>query len=102
MDEDNDEDNDEDSEVIVKTSKNGLLCVHQTDFQQRLPLRYGNELSPLDAAYKTTKYSLALFFLVVKANANYQIVGSFVVQSETSESIAEALRVISGWNPSLC
>ena len=57
-----DEDNDEDSEVTVKTSKNGLLFVHQTDFQQRLLLRYGNELSLLDATYKTTKYSLALFF----------------------------------------
>lgn len=97
---DEDDDEDEDSEVTVKTSRNGLLFVHQTECQQRLLFRYGNELSLLDATYKTTKYSLALFFLVVKANVNYQIVGSFVVQSETSESIAEALRVISGWNPS--
>ena len=43
-----------------------------------------------------TKYSLALFFLVV--NVNYQVVGSFVLQSETLYTITEALKVIKGWN----
>ena len=95
-----DDDDDDENEVILPISKNGLLFVHQTDSQRRLLLRYGNELSMLDATYKTTKYSLALFFLVVKTNVNYQIVGSFVLQSETSESIAEALKVISDWNAS--
>ena len=99
-DDDMEDNNDDDDEVTLPTSKNGLLFVHQTDNQRRLLLRYGNELSMLDATYKTTKYSLALFFLVVKTNVNYQIVGSFVLQSETSESIAEALKVISDWNAS--
>ena len=99
-DDDMDDDDDDDDEVTLPTSKNSLLFVHQTDNQRRLLLKYGNELSMLDATYKTTKYSLALFFLVVKTNVNYQIVGSFVLQSETSESIAEALKVICDWNAS--
>ena len=44
----------------------------------------------LDTTYNTTKYSLPLFFVVVKINVDYQIVGSFVIQSETSDSIYEA------------
>ena len=36
----------------------------------------------LDATYKTTRYSLPLFFVVVKTNIDYQIVGSCIVQSE--------------------
>ena len=94
------EDNEEedDNEDILPKSTNGLLFVHQTNNQKRLLQRYGNELSLLDATYKTTKYSLALFFLVVKTNVNYHILGSFVVQSETFQSIAEALKVIKDWN----
>ena len=38
------------------------------------------------------------FFLVVKTNVNYQVAGSFVLQSETSHAITEALEVIKGWN----
>ena len=59
---------------------------------------YGNELSLLDATYRTTKYALPLFFLVVKTNIDYQIVGSFVLQSEASPEIERVLRVIAGWN----
>ena len=70
------EDNEEedDNEDILPKSTNGLLFVHQTNNQKRLLQRYGNELSLLDATYKTTKYTLALFFLVAKTNVNYQIV----------------------------
>ena len=53
----------------------------------------------LDATYKTTRYSLPLFFVVVKTNVDYQIVGSFVIQSETTDSIYEALSVLKSWNP---
>ena len=52
----------------------------------------------LDATYKTTRYSLPLFFVVVKTNVDYQIVGSFVVQSETTDTIFEALSVLKSWN----
>ena len=77
----------EDDEQIVRTSTKELLFVPQTRDQKRLLERYGNEICMLDATYKTTRYSLPLFFVVVKNNVDYQIVGSFVVQSETAVAI---------------
>ena len=97
----NDDDNDSKEEVVeVDSGKAGLLFVHQTKWQRRLLNRYGNELSLLDATYCATKYALPLFFLVVKTNVDYQVVGSFVLQSEAStNNIEKALKVISDWNP---
>lgn len=95
---DDDDDDDDDDNIVLPESTNGLLFVHQTENQKRLLQRCGNELTLLDATYKTTKYSLALFFLVVKTNVSYQVVSSFVLQSETSQAITEALQVIKSWN----
>ena len=75
------------------------MFVHQTKFQRRLLGRYGNSICLLYAAYKTTKYSLLLLFVVVKTNVNYQVVASFLLQDETTAAIAEALSVIKIWNP---
>ena len=61
--------------------------------------RYGNEMILLDATYKTTRYALPLFFMVVKTNVDYQIVASFVAENKTQEAITEALEVIKSWNP---
>ena len=61
--------------------------------------RYGNEIMLVDATYKTMRYELPLFFLVVKTNVNYVVVGSFVTQNETTTSIKEALRMFRDWNP---
>lgn len=52
-----------------------LLYVHQEKWQQRLMVKYGNEISLLDATYKTTNYSLPLFFVCVKTNSGYAVVG---------------------------
>lgn len=76
-----------------------MLFVHQTAWQQRLLRLYGNDICLLDATYKTTRYALPLFFLAVKTNVNYQVVGSFVIEDETVRSIKEALEVLSKWNP---
>ena len=70
------------------------MFAHQSKDQRRLLERYGDEICMLDATYKTTRYSLPLFFVVVKTNVDYQIVGSFVVQSETTDAIFEALSVL--------
>lgn len=78
------EENDEHIRVDDGTCNNGLLFVHQTKWQRRLLNRYGNELCLLDATYRTTKYSLPLYFLVVKTNMEYKVVASFVTQSETT------------------
>ena len=60
---------------------------------------YGNDLTLLDATYKTTRYALPLFFVVVKTNTDYQIVASFVTQDETTDAIAEPLSFLKAWNP---
>ena len=49
----------------------------------------------MDTTYKTTKYELALFFIAVKTNVGYSVVGEFVVQSETTDQVAEALYIYS-------
>ena len=56
----------------------------------------------IEATYKTTKYDLALFFICVKTNVGYSVVAEFVVQSETAESISEALAKLKLWNPNWC
>ena len=43
-------------------------------------------------------YELVLFFVTVKTNVGYSVVSEFVVQSETKDSISEALKMISTWN----
>ena len=53
----------------------------------------------LDATYRTTRYSLPLFFLVVKTNVDYQVVGSFVTQSERMDAIKEAIGILKEWSP---
>ena len=72
-----------------------LLYVHQEPWQQQLLKCYGNTISLMDATYKTTKYELALFFIAVKTNVGYSVVGEFVLQSETADQISEALPILS-------
>lgn len=52
-----------------------LLYVHQENWQRNLLIKYGNEISLIDATYKTTKYALPLFFVCVKTNCGYSVVG---------------------------
>ena len=61
--------------------------------------RYGNELILLDATYKTARYVLPLFFMVVKTNVDYQTVASFVIENEIYDAISESVAVIKSWNP---
>ena len=89
----------DDVNINMVTSSNRLLFIYQSEWQKKLLSRYGNELSMLDATYKTTRYSLPLFFLVVKTNTDYQVVASFTIQEEIQESIAEALSMIQEWCP---
>ena len=41
--------------------------------------RYGNTLILIDATYKSTKYSIPLFFLCVKTNVSYTVVAEFII-----------------------
>ncbi|EDO31541.1 predicted protein [Nematostella vectensis] len=87
-------------EIIINMPKrNSLLFVHQNVWQRRLLKRYGNGICLLDATYKTTKYALPLFFLAVRTNVDYQVVGSFVTQDETTPSLIEALTLLKQATP---
>ena len=59
----------------------------------------GNTITLIDATYKTTKYELPLFFVSVKTNVGYSVVAEFIIQSETTPQILEALKTLSEWNP---
>ena len=83
----------------VRKESNKLLFVFQHKWQRRLLKRYGEELFLLDATHNTTKYSLPLFFIVVKTNVDYQVVGVIVCEDEQTETILEALSIIKEWNP---
>ena len=48
----------------------------------------------IDATYRTTKYNIPLFFLVVPTNIGYTVAAEFCLQSEGAGDIAEALKVI--------
>lgn len=78
--------------------QNTFLFIHQTKQQQQILQRYG-ELVLLDATYRTTKYALPLFLVVVRTNVGYIPVAEFVCESETTAHIAEALSIIKDWNP---
>jgi hypothetical protein len=75
------------------------LFVHQTRQQKRLLQRYGSTVF-LDATYKSTLYDLPLFFLAVKTNVDFQIVGTFICEDESTESIEEALVIFKEQNES--
>ena len=79
---------------------NEFLWVHQEQWQKDLLIRYGNTICLMDAMYRTTKYDLPLFFICVTTNCNYMVVAEFIVASEGIDAIAEALRILQGWNPS--
>lgn len=77
--------------------KQDFLFVYQAEHHQRLLKRYGS-IGLLDATYKTTKYSLPLFFICVKTNVDYQVVGAFMCEHESKNAIKEGLSIFSGWN----
>ena len=60
--------------------------------------KYGNRTALLDATYKTTTYSILPFFVAVKSNVKFMVVGSFAIQEETAEAIREAMGILRSWN----
>ena len=81
---DTEEDDDEDGseEVVIKDIAHNsstkdltkkFIYVYQSKFMQMIYRRYGPNLVLLDATYKTTKYVIPLYFLVVQTNVNFQV-----------------------------
>ena len=84
---------------IKREKPQTLLFIHQMAWQQRLLLRYGQNICLLDATYKTSRYALPFFQLCVKTNVGYQVVATFAIQNECEDDIAEALQYLQEWNP---
>ena len=76
-----------------------LIWIHQEEWQQKILVKYGNTMTLVDATYKTTKYDLPLFFVTVRTNVGYKVAAYFIVQSESTEQILEALNILKQWNP---
>ena len=72
-----------------------MLFVYQSKDMQRLYQRYGKHLVLLYATYKTTKYLLQLYFLVVQTNIYYEI-AVIATQEETACMLSKALQIIKG------
>ncbi|XP_057305696.1 uncharacterized protein LOC130644203 [Hydractinia symbiolongicarpus] len=74
LDIDDEEVGEEEQKIYDTTSTDGkFLFVYQSKVMQRLYRRYASQLILLDATYRTTKYALPLYFLVVKTNVNYMV-----------------------------
>ena len=84
----------------VNNFEDTLLWIHQEKWQKELLTKYGNDISLMDATYKTTRYELPLFFIPVRANVGYSHVAQFITQNEIVQDIQEALEVLKTWNPS--
>ena len=77
--------------ICISESLNICTTEYKTDI---MLFRYNN-LVLMDATYKTCKLAIPLFFLVVKTNVNYCVIGDFIIQTDDTESIREALKELS-------
>ena len=76
-----------------------MIFVYQSATMKRMYGMYGKHMILLDATYKTTKYALPLFFLVIQTNVNFQVAAVIVLQEESTAMITKALDIIKKWNP---
>lgn len=86
--------------AVDADSETSTVFVHQSKLQQRLLYRYGNDMTLIDATYKTNMYDLPLFFLCVCSNSGYVVVATFITRDERQSSIEEALTKLKEFNPS--
>ena len=63
------------------------------------PIEVWKHYLPIDATPKTTKYELPLFFVCVRTNVGYSVVSEFILESESTENISEAMQILHSWNP---
>lgn len=87
---------DKDSQEMTLTQET-FLFIHQNVQQQELLKRYG-DMVLLDATYRTTKYALPLFLVVVRTNVGYKPIAEFICENETTAAITEALNILKQWN----
>ena len=88
-------------QLSTDSTEGKMMFVYQSKKMKHMYRRYAPSLICLDATYKTTKYSLPLFFLVVRTNVNFQVVGVMVLQEETTAMIQKGLQVFRDINPDI-
>ena len=89
---------DEIDAVNAVTSGNGkTIFVHQSKEMKNMYERYGNHMILLDTTYKTTKYALPLFFVVVQIRC-CQVRCIIVLHEKSTETITKALKIFKEWN----
>jgi len=77
-----------------------FLLVMQTAEQRRMLQLYGQTIVGMDATYKTNQWGFPLFMLNVVTNRGKGYpVAVFLLEQEDGSRIAEALKLISSWNP---
>ena len=82
----------------VNTEDSKTMFIYQSTEIQQMFHRNGNQPILLDATYKTTKYQLPLFFLVVKTIVNFQVCPVLNLQEDSVDMITRALSVVKMWN----
>ena len=72
-----------DCQTGEQSQGHSFLSVHQHKWQKDLLLKYGKPL----------------FLVCVRTNVGYSVVSEFILESETTENISEALQILQNWNP---
>ncbi|CAC5416831.1 unnamed protein product [Mytilus coruscus] len=85
--------------VDINTDYHGFLFVHQTEFQSRLLIKYGQEIILMDSTYNTMQYEMPLHLICFLTNVGYKVVGAFVIGKESRLNIKEGFAVLKKWNP---
>lgn len=77
-----------------------FLLVMQTAKQRELLVNYGNNVTLMDAIYKTCKYNFPCYFLTVKTSVGIgQVVAAIIPEFETEEMLSQGLQIVKSWTP---
>ena len=77
----------------VASRNRKIMFVYQSKEMKNMYEAYGNHMILLDTTYKTTKYALPLFFVVVQTNVNFQVCCVIVLQEESTEMITKVFKI---------
>lgn len=76
-----------------------VLFCHQTPHQQRMIRRYNTQVILTQVSDLHSKIPFPLFCIYVQTNVDFQLVGEFIVQTNSNAMISEGLQKIKEWNP---
>ena len=77
----------------VPSGNRKMMFVYQSKEMKNMYERCGNHMILQDATYKTTKYPLPLFSVVVQTNVKFNVCCAIVLQEQSTEMITKELKV---------